>query len=248
MPDWAREYFERGYGQRWGLKAPSDHVRLEVDGLYRLLHLSSSSRVIDVACGHGRHAVALAERGVDVIGLDFAVALLTRARDLSTDLRARVRLVRGDMRRLPFLSECADAVIVMDAFGFFETNDEHDAILREAVRVLTPGGRLGPQPGRLRRPPQPAAPVPARRRGRQRRPERLRRGPDPRTGAARERRRRRRPGPVVQRYTRRGRRPRARLPDRVPPGLPRCAERLRPGVPRARDRRARLLTRPRTDA
>jgi len=143
MPDWAREYFERGYGQRWGLKAPSDHVRLEADGLYRLLHLSSSSRVIDVACGHGRHAVALAERGVDVIGLDFAVALLTRARDLSTDLRARVRLVRGDMRRLPFLSECADAVIVMDAFGFFETNDEHDAILREAVRVLTPGGRLG---------------------------------------------------------------------------------------------------------
>jgi ubiquinone/menaquinone biosynthesis C-methylase UbiE len=143
MPDWARDYFERGYGQRWGLKAPSDQVRLEADGLHTLLQLSSTSRVIDVACGHGRHAVALAERGPEVIGLDFAVALLNRARDIATDLGAPVRFVRGDMRQLPFRSGRADAVIVMDAFGLFETDEEHDAILREAARVLASGGRLG---------------------------------------------------------------------------------------------------------
>ena len=36
MPDWTCEYFERGYGQRWGLLPPSERVRLEVDGLYNL--------------------------------------------------------------------------------------------------------------------------------------------------------------------------------------------------------------------
>jgi cyclopropane fatty-acyl-phospholipid synthase-like methyltransferase len=82
MPDWAREYFERGYAQRWGLPALSDQVRLEANGVYNLLQLSPASRVIDIGCGHGRHAVALAERGADVIGLDFAVALLSRARHL----------------------------------------------------------------------------------------------------------------------------------------------------------------------
>ena len=46
------------------------------------------------------------------------------------------------MRRLPVRSECADAVIVMDAFGFFDTEEEHDAILREDARVLMTGGRL----------------------------------------------------------------------------------------------------------
>jgi ubiquinone/menaquinone biosynthesis C-methylase UbiE len=143
MPDWTREYFERGNAQRWGLLAPSDQVRLEANGLYKLLQLSSASRVIDIGCGHGRHAVALAERGLDVIGLDFAVALLNRARHVATELRAPVRWIRGDMRRLPFRSECAAAVIVIDAFGFFETEEEHDAILREAARVLTTGGRLG---------------------------------------------------------------------------------------------------------
>jgi SAM-dependent methyltransferase len=143
MPDWTREYFERGYAQRWGLPAPSDHVRLEANGLCTLLELSSTSRVIDIGCGHGRHAVALAECGLDVIGLDFAVALLNRARQVATERRTSVRWIRGDMRRLPFRSECAGAVIVMDAYGFFETEEENEAVLREAARVLTPGGRLG---------------------------------------------------------------------------------------------------------
>src|SRR5262245_28002258 len=117
-PDWARDYFERGYGQRWGLAAPSDQVRLETDGVWNLLRLAPASRVIDIGCGHGRHALALAERGADVVGLDFATALLNRARQLAVERSTRVGWVRGDMRRLPFPPACADAVVVMDAFGF----------------------------------------------------------------------------------------------------------------------------------
>ena len=142
MPDWAREYFERGYAQRWGLLAPADGVRLEAAGLWTLLRLSPTCRIIDIGCGHGKHALALAERGSEVIGLDFAVTLLHRARQLAAERRTRVRLVRGDMRRLPFRSGCADAAIVMDAFGFFDTEEEHHAVLREAARVVRTGGRL----------------------------------------------------------------------------------------------------------
>jgi SAM-dependent methyltransferase len=143
MPDWIREYFERGYAQRWGLQAPGNLVRLEADGLYNLLQLSSASRVIDIGCGHGRHAFALAERGAEVIGLDFTVALLKRAQHLAVELAGRTRWVRGDMRQLPFRSGCAGAALVLDALGFFETDEEHETVLREAARVLTPGGRLG---------------------------------------------------------------------------------------------------------
>jgi ubiquinone/menaquinone biosynthesis C-methylase UbiE len=84
----------------------------------------------------------MAERGLDVIGLDFAAALLNRARQVATELRAPVHWIRGDMRRLPVRSGCAGAVIVMDAFGFFDTEEEHQATLREAARVLTTDGRL----------------------------------------------------------------------------------------------------------
>ena len=142
MPDWARDYFERGYAQRWELPAPSHRMRLEADGLWTLLQLSPGSRIIDIGCGHGKHAFPLAERGAEVIGLDFAVALLDRARHLAAELRSPVRWVRGDMRRLPFRSGCAGAAILMDAFGFFDTEEEHDAVLHEAARVVTTGGRL----------------------------------------------------------------------------------------------------------
>jgi SAM-dependent methyltransferase len=142
MPDWSRDYFERGYAQRWGLLAPSDRVRQEASFLWTLLHPSQSSRLIDIGCGHGKHALALAGRGSEVIGIDFAVTLLNRARQLADALRIDVRLIRCDMRRLPFRAECAEAAILMDAFGFFDSESEHEAVLREAARVLTVGGRL----------------------------------------------------------------------------------------------------------
>jgi ubiquinone/menaquinone biosynthesis C-methylase UbiE len=142
MLDWTRDYFERGYAQRWALLAPSDRVRHDASFLWTLLHPSQSSRLIDIGCGHGKHALALAGRGSEIIGIDFAVTLLNRARQLADGLRIDVRLIRGDMRRLPLRAECAEAAILMDAFGFFDTEDEQDAVLREAARVLIVGGRL----------------------------------------------------------------------------------------------------------
>jgi ubiquinone/menaquinone biosynthesis C-methylase UbiE len=142
VPDWAHEYFERGYGQRWGLRAPSELVRREAAALWNVLQLSHGARVIDIACGHGRHGLALAERGASVVGLDLAVALLSRARELQAELSIEATWVRGDMRRLPFRASCADAVVLMDAFGFFDREDENEAVLLEAARVLAPGGCL----------------------------------------------------------------------------------------------------------
>ena len=47
------------------------------------------------------------------------------------------------MRRLPLLSESCAAAISIDAFGFFEAEEENDGVLAEAARALVPGGRLG---------------------------------------------------------------------------------------------------------
>jgi ubiquinone/menaquinone biosynthesis C-methylase UbiE len=142
MSDWAREYFERGYAQRWGLPPASDEIRRQVNGLWEHLHLTPSSRVVDIGCGHGRHALALAQGGPHVVGVDSAAALLTQAQRFAADVGVRAHWVRGDMRRLPLLSACFDAAILMDAFGFFETESENEAVVAEAVRVLRPRGRF----------------------------------------------------------------------------------------------------------
>ena len=142
MPNWAQEYFERGYGQRWGLAAPDERVRIETSGIWKILQLLETSRVVDIGCGHGRHAVALAERGSAVVAVDFADRLLRRARHLACDARVSVLWIRGDMRMLPLQNDCADAVLITDSFGFFETETEHEAVMREARRILRDLGSL----------------------------------------------------------------------------------------------------------
>ena len=142
MSDWAREYFERGYAQRWGLPPITDDIRVEVAGLWKYLNLTTSSRLVDVGCGHGRYALGLAQLGSMAVGVDFAMALLTEARHLGAKLGVQARWVQGDMRILPFRREHFDVAILLDAFGFFETERDNDAVLANIARILVPRGRL----------------------------------------------------------------------------------------------------------
>jgi demethylmenaquinone methyltransferase/2-methoxy-6-polyprenyl-1,4-benzoquinol methylase len=93
-------------------------------------------RVLDVCCGTGDLALAGAEAGGEVVGLDFSERMLARARQKSN----AVRWVRGDATELPFSEAEFDAVTV----GFGIRNlDDMDKGLGEIARVLKPGGRLG---------------------------------------------------------------------------------------------------------
>ena len=143
MSDWARDYFERGYAQRWGVPPPSNQIRAEADGLWDQLRLTPGSPTLDLGCGHGRHALALAQRGARVVGVDFADALLRRAMDLASDLHVRAHWLRADIRRVPICSKSFAGAILIDALGFFESESENEMVLREAARVLVPGGRFG---------------------------------------------------------------------------------------------------------
>jgi ubiquinone/menaquinone biosynthesis C-methylase UbiE len=142
IPEWARAYFERGYAQRWGLSPVTERIQRETDAIWARCGLNPGARVADLGCGHGRHALALAARGAQVVGVDTAVALLDRARQLGEGHSVHVRWVRADMRRVPLQSARLDLAIVIDAFGFFDSEHDNDAVLREAARVLRPGGSL----------------------------------------------------------------------------------------------------------
>jgi ubiquinone/menaquinone biosynthesis C-methylase UbiE len=117
MSDWAGEYFERGYAQRWGVLPVTDNIRRETSGLWRHLRLGSRARVLDLGCGQGRYALAFAERGAEVVGVDSADALLQQARRLGVELRLPAQWVRGDIRCLPVRPQSCDGVLLMDAFG-----------------------------------------------------------------------------------------------------------------------------------
>ena len=112
----------------------------EVAALRRLLGIRPGSRVLDLACGTGRHSIALAAGGCEVTGFDYSAPYLAEARRSEPKRGARVRWIRGDMRRLPFEGEFDAAINLFSSFGYFSREADDLRTLRGVARALKPGG------------------------------------------------------------------------------------------------------------
>lgn len=97
--------------------------------------VSPGMAALDLCCGHGIVARALAAAGADVIGVDFSPAMLEIARSAVPG----VRFVEGDAMALPFEDARFDAVTI--GFGIPHVPDP-PAAMAEVRRVLKPGGRF----------------------------------------------------------------------------------------------------------
>ena len=96
-------------------------------------------RVLDLCCGFGRHSLALRELGVDVVGMDLSEDLLGDAPTLEGGEALSGRLMRGDVRALPFAAQSFDALVnLFSSFGYFGAAGDR-GVLHEVARVLKPG-------------------------------------------------------------------------------------------------------------
>jgi SAM-dependent methyltransferase len=122
-----------------------ERTEQEVELIWRLLGLELGMAVLDLACGHGRIANRLAERGCQVVGLDASPGFLDLARRDAAALTERgiaaPEYVLGDMRHLPWSERFDRIVNWFTAYGYFD-DEGNRAVLREAQRALKPGGRL----------------------------------------------------------------------------------------------------------
>lgn len=98
--------------------------------------IGSGTRVLDVGCGSGEFLRVMASRGAEVVGIDPAPVMLTLARRTVPDADIR----QGDFSALPWPDGSFDVVTAVNALQFA---DDMVLALREAARVLRPGGRIG---------------------------------------------------------------------------------------------------------
>lgn len=116
----------------------------EVGFLVEVLGLRPGMRLLDVGCGPGRHAQALALRGIEVVGVDISERFVAIAR---RDAPTGATFVHGDARSLAYDAEF-DAVISLcqGAFGLSEGPgaplDGDAAVLAGMARALRPGGLM----------------------------------------------------------------------------------------------------------
>jgi SAM-dependent methyltransferase len=113
---------------------------------WRTLAAKCGGEVLELGCGTGRVALPLGRAGVSLTGIDRSDAMLSVARQrvARARLRCRVRLVRGDIRHLPF--ENATFSLVMAPYGILQSLlRERDlaAALTAVHGVLRAGGTFG---------------------------------------------------------------------------------------------------------
>jgi SAM-dependent methyltransferase len=139
---WYESLFGEEYLRLWAPSLTQERTDAEMDGILRLLELPPGARVLDLCCGHGRHAVPLAERGFRVTGLDLSETFLNHARRAAAERGVEVTWLHGDMCHLPFDGEFDAGVNLFTAFGYFENEEEDLEVLRGVRRALRPGGKF----------------------------------------------------------------------------------------------------------
>jgi SAM-dependent methyltransferase len=140
----SESWWERFYGEDYlRIYAPflsAEKTAQEVQDIQLLLNLPRGSRILDLGCGYGRHALPLTQRDYQVTGLDLSEKLLHIAQTSAVEQGVQVRWMHGDMRSLPFEEEFDAVTNLFTSFGYFADEEENLQVLEQVHKALKPGG------------------------------------------------------------------------------------------------------------
>jgi SAM-dependent methyltransferase len=138
---WYEDFFHGLIVEMWARAAGDEMTAPEIPLLQSELRLPPGGRVLDLPCGHGRHAVALARLGYRVTGADISEECLALAREAAAAAGVEICLRQLDMRRLDERAAYDGAICLGNSFTYLDDADLRDFVQRLAA-ALVPGGRL----------------------------------------------------------------------------------------------------------
>ena len=144
-PDWWRTLFDGVYLSTDARSVCDDTVtKLEVDVICQLLPLDPEHTIMDLCGGHGRHSFELHSRGFEKCTLlDYSNYLIDHAALKAEKQQFPLVCIQADARDTGLPSESFDHVMIMgNSLGYIDLPEADIDILREAQRLLRPGGWL----------------------------------------------------------------------------------------------------------
>ena len=137
--NWFKDWFNSEFYQKLYAHRNEQEAASFVSALLEELQPPRNANILDLGCGNGRHAKHLAANGHHVTGLDLAFSSIQYARKWQTE---KLQFFHHDMRE-PFGLGCFDYVFnFFTSFGYFNTENENDQVVRNISRSLKPNGWL----------------------------------------------------------------------------------------------------------
>lgn len=140
MSEWFEEWFESPeYLKVYKNRNDNDAWQL-VSFICSKLSLKSGLKILDLACGAGRHAILLAGRGFQVTGVDLSKNLLNVARKNAEELKLNLSFIHSDIRNFLHYEKFDLVVNLFTSFGYFKKDEENFVVFKKASEMLKPEG------------------------------------------------------------------------------------------------------------
>ncbi|WP_316800647.1 class I SAM-dependent methyltransferase [Pedobacter frigidisoli] len=118
-----------------------NHAEAEffIDKLTHFLNPPTGSKMLDIACGKGRHSIYLNKKGFDVTGIDLSEQSIKYAKQFENN---KLHFLVHDMRKLFYINYFDVALNLFTSFGYFETEKDHVNALKTFRKCLKADGVL----------------------------------------------------------------------------------------------------------
>lgn len=139
MAEWFKDWFDTKYYHILYKNRDDSEAEQFVSNLISQLDLAPKSKVLDLACGKGRHSIYLNQRGFDVVGIDLSQNSIDQANQQANE---HLRFYQQDMREaMP--EQSFDAVFnLFTSFGYFDSFSENAKVLESVKGCLKSTGIL----------------------------------------------------------------------------------------------------------
>lgn len=137
--EWFGEWFDSPFYHILYKNRDNTEAHTFIDNLCIYLGFSPYDKILDLACGKGRHAIYLNQKGFDVTGIDLSAENIKYASQFSN---AKLSFYIHDMREVFAYDQFNYILNVFTSFGYFDSANEHKSAILAAAKALKTGGKL----------------------------------------------------------------------------------------------------------
>lgn len=140
MAEWFESWFESEEYLTLYKHRDEKEALILVESILSIIKIKKEAKVLDLACGAGRHSIEFAKKGFEITAVDLSKNLLDTAKKNAEALNLKIDFIRADLRQFNIDTKFDLVLNLFTSFGYFDTDEENFKIFETAYHHLKENG------------------------------------------------------------------------------------------------------------